>query len=98
MITGGDGLGRNAFESLAQGVPTLVELPAAELAAWTELAGGRPPPVVAPARLEEAMRATLAAGEPQALLRAWACAVLDPQRWIDACGEWYARPRMRRAA
>lgn len=98
IITGGDGLGRNALESLAHGIPTVVDLSPADHAAWTELAGGRPPPIVAPARLEEAMHATLAADDPQSLVRAWAASVLDPQRWIDACAAWWSTQAAARAA
>ena len=96
LHTGGSRL--DAFESLAQGIPTVAALSPTELAAWTELAGGRPPPIVAPARLEEAMRATLFAGDAQPILRAWASAVLDPQRWLDACAAWYAPRSCLRAA
>lgn len=98
VITGGDGLGRNALESLAHGIPTVVDLSASDQAAWTELAGGRPAPVHAFARLEEAMYAASAAGDPQPLLRAWACGVLDPQRWLDACEAWWLPQRAARAA
>ncbi len=98
VLTGGDGLGRNAFESLAQGVPTFAELSASDTAAWTQLAGGHAPPVVGPAKLEEAMHATLAAGDAQPRLRAWASAVLHPQHWLDACRQWYAPTRLAHAA
>jgi hypothetical protein len=98
VITGGDGLGRNALESLAQGIPTIADLSAADQAAWTELAGGRPAPVLSPARLEEALYAATTAGDPQPLLRAWAKSVLDPQRWLDACARWWMPQRAARAA
>jgi hypothetical protein len=97
-LVGGDGLGRAAFESLVQGIPTVTELSASDVAAWTELAGGRPPPVLSPTRLEHALQALVGGGEPQPLLRVWACGVLDPQRWLDACTRWYGPAQQLRAA
>jgi hypothetical protein len=95
-LVGGDGLGRTGLESLAQGIPVVTELSAAEHEAWTNLAGA-PPPVIDVHSLEAAMDALDRSVEPDPGLRAWAEAAANPRRWLDHCTRLWSAPSRRAA-
>lgn len=95
-LVGGNGLGRTGLESLAQGVPVVAELSAAEHEAWSELAGAAPP-VIDVFALEAAMDGLDRCIEPDPALRRWAEAAADPNRWLARCSAWCAQSSRRAA-
>jgi len=97
VLVGGSGLGRTGLEALAQGVPIVAELSAAEHEAWSRLAGS-PPPVVDVFALERAIDELDRMVEPDPGLRRWAEAAADPRRWLERATTWWNGDRSRRAA
>lgn len=97
LVLAGAGIGRTALESMAQGVPTMVQLDASARAAWTKLAGA-PPPVVDPDALEPTIDALIPTAEPSLALRRWVGRAADPHHWLRACEGWLAKRPHARAA
>lgn len=97
VLDGDDGLGRTGLEALAQGIPTVLELSAADHEAWSALAGA-PPPVVPAFALEGAMAELQDGLEPELALRRWALCAAAPERWLQRCLAWWSDGSTRRAA
>lgn len=87
-----DGLALSALESLVQGVPVVAELDDLSVKEYAKLAGGDPPPVIAPNYVEAAIANLSAKAEAEPSLVAWGRRLLAPERWFRYCeAHWAGR-------